>query len=172
MEFLELAKKRCSIRKYEIRKVEEEKLLKILEAGRVAPTAANFQPQHMIVVKSQEGMDKLKKCGNTYGAPLAIIVCGDHSTSWKRLFDDKDSLDVDVSIVTTHMMLQATESGLGTVWIGSFDPVVTKKEFNIPENIEPIDILLIGYPDEELALPNRHDKARKPLGDIVHYEKY
>jgi nitroreductase len=172
MEFLELAKKRCSIRKYETGKVEEEKLKKILEAGRVAPTAANFQPQHMIVVKSQEGIDKLKKCANVYGAPLAIIVCGDHSTSWKRRFDGKDLLDVDVSIVTTHMMLQATELGLGTVWIGAFDPVIIKKEFNIPENVEPIDILLIGYPDVELTSPNRHDTARKPLGDLVHYEKY
>lgn len=172
MDFLELAKKRCSVRKYETRQVEENKILRILEAGRVAPTAANFQPQHMIVVKSQEGMDKLKKCANTYGAPLAIIVCGDHSTSWKRRFDGKDSLDVDVSIVTTHMMLEAAEAGLGTVWIGSFDPVIIKDEFNIPENIEPIDILLIGYPDAELASPNRHDTARKSLEDMVHYEKY
>ncbi len=172
MEFLELAKKRCSIRKYETRKVEEEKLLRILEAGRVAPTAANFQPQHMIVVKSQVGLDKLRKCANTYGAPLAIIVCGDHSTSWKRRFDGKDSLDVDVSIVTSHMMLQATELGLGTVWIGAFDPVIIKKEFNIPEIIEPIDILLIGYPDVELASPKRHDTDRKLLVDMVHYEKY
>lgn len=172
MDFLELAKKRCSVRKYVAREVEEDKVLKILEAGRVAPTAANFQPQHMIVVKSQEGLDKLKKCSNVYGAPLAIIICGDHSMSWKRRFDGKDSLDVDVSIVTTHMMLQATELGLGTVWIGSFDPVIIKREFNISENIEAIDLLLIGYPDGEIASPNRHDIGRKPLGDMVHYEKY
>lgn len=172
MDFLELAKKRCSVRKYETKKVEEDKILKILEAGRVAPTAANFQPQHMIVVKSQEGMDKIKKSANTYGAPLAVIVCGDHSLSWKRRFDGKDSLDVDASIVTTHMMLQATELGLGTVWIGAFDPVIIKKEFNVPENVEPIDILLIGYPGVELSSPDRHDTARKPLGDMVHYEGF
>lgn len=172
MEFLELAKKRCSVRKYESRKVEEDKILKILEAGRIAPTAANFQPQHMIVVESQEGLDRLKKCANVYGAPLAVIVCGDHSVSWKRRFDGKDLLDIDASIVTDHMMLQATELGLGTVWIGAFNPEIIKTEFKIPENVEPIDILLIGYPDTELASPDRHDTARKPLGDIVHYEEF
>lgn len=172
MEFLELAKKRCSVRKYETRMVEEDKLLKILEAGRVAPTAANYQPQHMIVVKSQAAMDKLKKCAYVYGAPLAVIVCGDHSVSWKRRFDGKDSLDVDAGIAATHMMLEATELGLGTVWIGSFDPAIAKVEFKIPENVEPIAILLIGYPDTELASPNRHDTARKPLKDMVHYEEY
>lgn len=172
MDFLELAKKRCSVRKYQTRMVEEDKLLKILEAGRVAPTAANFQPQHMIVVKSVEGLDKIKKCANVYGAPLAIIVCGDHRVSWKRRLDGKDSLDVDVSIVTTHMMLEAAELGLGTVWIGSFDPAGIKKDFGIPEDIEPIDILLIGYTGVELVSPDRHDTARKQLGDMVHYEKY
>lgn len=172
MEFLELAKMRCSVRKYQTREVEEEKLLKILESGRVAPTAVNFQPQHLIVVKSQEGLEKLKKCCNSYGAPLAIIACGDHLASWKRRYDNKDSLDVDVSIVTTHMMLQATELGLGTVWIGAFDPDAVKKEFNIPENIEPVAILIIGYPDVEFKSPNRHNNERKPIEAMVHYETY
>lgn len=172
MDFSELARMRCSVRKYNAQKVEDDKIIKILEAGRIAPTAANFQPQHMIVVKTQEGIDKINKSANTYGAPLAIIACGDHSLSWKRRVDGKDSLDVDVSIVTTHMMLQATELGLGTVWIGSFDPAVIKSNFNIPDSIEPIDILIIGYPGSELASPERHDTARKPLEDMVHYEAF
>jgi nitroreductase len=172
MDFLNLAKRRCSVRKYVPKKVEEEKLLKILEAGRVAPTGVNYQPQRIIVVREKEGMERLKKCANIYGAPLALIVCGDHKASWRRPFDKKDILDIDVSIVTDHMMLQATELGLGTVWICYFNPEVLKKEFNLPEGIEPVNILAIGYAAAEGSDPNRHDEVRKPLKDIVHYEIY
>lgn len=169
MEFLELAKKRYSVRKYETRKVEKEKLLKILEAGRVAPTAANLQPHSIIVVETSEGLEKLGKCARAYGEPLALIVCGNHDVAWKRPFDNKDFSDIDVSIVTDHMMLQATELGLGTVWIGYFNAAVLKEEFNLPHNVEPINILAVGYPAGEAAAPDRHDKARKSLDEIVHY---
>lgn len=172
MDFLDLAKKRYSVRKYEDKRVEQEKLLKILEAGRVAPTGANTQSQRLIVVEEKEGLEKLKKAGNISGAAIAIIVCGDHKTVWKRPFDNKDILDIDASIVTTHMMLQATELGLGTIWVCYFDPDVIKKEFNIPEGIEPISILGIGYAAGEGLSPNRHDKTRKPLEATVIYESF
>lgn len=172
MDFLELAKKRYSVRKYESKKVEEEKLLKILEAGRIAPTGANTQPQRIIVIQEKEGLEKLKKGANVYGAPLALIVCVDHGTTWKRPFDGKDIADIDTSIVTDHMMLQATELGLGTVWVCYFDPAVIRKEFNLPDNIEPVNILAIGYGKEDPASPDRHDKARKPLDNTVFYETY
>lgn len=172
MEFSELIKKRYSERKYEDKKVEKEKLLKILEAGRVAPTGANTQPQRIIVVQEKESMDKLSKCANLYGASLAIIVCGDHTKSWKRPFDGKDIMEIDVTIVTDHMMLQATELGLASVWICYFDSAVLREEFNLPEGVEPVNILAIGYSGGEAASPNRHDKARKPLQATVHYEVY
>jgi nitroreductase len=173
MEFLELAKKRYSARKYDGKKVEEEKLMKILEAGRVAPTAANFQPQRFIVVQGEEGMNKLRKCSaNTYEAPLVIIVCGDHDIVWKRRYDNKDFLDIDASIVTAHMMLQAADLGLGSVWIGSFDTAAVKREFNLPDNIEAVSILPIGYASDEPKSPDRHHTARKPLNELVHYEIY
>ena len=172
MEFLDLAKKRYSVRKYEDKRVEEEKLLKILEAGRVAPTGANTQPQRLIVVQEKAGLERLKKAANINGAAMAIIVCGDHKAVWKRPFDNKDILDIDASIITTHMMLQATELGLGTVWICYFDPAVLRKEFNIPEGTEPINILAIGYAAGEALPSDRHDKARKPLEATVSYEKF
>lgn len=172
MDFLELAKKRFSVRKYQPKKVEEEKLLKILEAGRVAPTGVNAQPHRIIVVKEEEGLRKIKKGSNIYGAPLALIVCADHNVTWKRSYDKKDIADIDTSIVTDHMMLQATELGLGSVWICYFDPVVIKKEFNIPYNIEPINILAIGYNEGEVKSPDRHDEVRKPLEEFVFYETY
>jgi len=172
MDFLDLAKKRYSVRKYEDKKVEEEKLLKILEAGRVAPTGANTQSQRLVVVKEKAGLEKLKKAANISGAAMAIIVCGDHKTVWKRPFDNKDILDIDAGIVTTHMMLQATELGLGTVWVCYFDPAIIREEFNIPEGIEPINILGIGYAAGEGLSPDRHDKARKPLVSTVFYESF
>ncbi|MHB1653633.1 MAG: nitroreductase family protein [Desulfitobacteriaceae bacterium] len=172
MDFLEIAKKRYAVRKYQAKKVEEDKVMKILEAGRVAPTAANLQPQRLIVVLEREGLEKLKKAVNIYDAPLAIIICSDHNRAWKRPFDGKNMVDIDASIVTDHMMLQATELGLGTVWICYFKPDVLRKEFNLPANLEPINILAIGYADEEGALAERHDTARKPLADLVSYEIY
>lgn len=172
MNFLELAKKRHSVRKYENKKVEEEKLLKILEAARIAPTAANFQPQRLLVIQEEEGLDKLKKAGNIHGVPLAIIVCSDHGTSWKRSLDRKDAADIDASIITDHMMLQATDLGLGSLWMCAFDPAVIRKEFNLPENYEPINILGIGYSAVPAESPDRHDTKRKPLGSIVFYETF
>ncbi len=172
MDFLELAKKRYSVRSYQTKQVEEDKLKKILEAGRVAPTGANRQPHRLIVVCEAQGLGKLKKAANVYGAPLAVIVCADHDTSWKRSFDRKDVADIDASIVTTHMMLEAAELELGTIWICHFNPEVLKKEFNIPGNIEPINILGIGYASGAAQSPDRHDSLRMPLEDFVYYESY
>ncbi len=173
MSFLELAKKRFSVRKYEARPVEEEKLFKILEAGRVAPTAVNLQPQRLIVVREKTNLEKMKKASvRIYDAPLAIIVCADHDTAWKRPLDGKKTTDIDASIITDHMMLQATELGLGTVWICYFKTDVIKSEFNIPDQVEPVNILAIGYPAGELLSPDRHDQARKPLEDTVFYERF
>jgi nitroreductase len=171
MEFLEMAKKRFSVRKYLTQPVEDDKLALILEAGRVAPTAANRQPQELIVVRSAEAQAKLKKAANTYGAPLAIIVCGNRATVWKRPFDGKLHHDVDASIVTDHMMMEATELGLGSLWICYFNPELLKSEFNIPDDIEPVNILAIGYAAPD-ATPTERHSSRKPLTETVHYETY
>jgi nitroreductase len=172
MNFLELAKKRFSVRKFQAKKVENEKLLQILEAGRVAPTAANFQPQRIIVVRGDAGLAKLKKAANIYEAPLAVIVCADHHAAWKRPFDGKGMVDIDASIVTDHIMMEATDLGLGTVWICYFNPDVLRKEFNIPDHIEPVNILAIGYAAGQIASPDRHDKDRKPMQETVFYESF
>lgn len=100
MDFIEIAKKRSSVRGYKDRKVEEEKLKKILEAAHVAPTAANLQPVRLIVVQSSEGLAKIGKGANLYGAPLAVIVCADHGKAWVRPFDKKQTIDIDASILT------------------------------------------------------------------------
>ena len=113
MDFITIAKQRMSVRDYKETKVEP-----------VAPTAANLQPIRLIAVQSEEGLAKISKAANIYGAPLAIIVCADHDKAWVRPFDQKQTGDIDASILTDHMMLQATELGLGTVWVCYFKPDV------------------------------------------------
>ncbi len=170
MEFLELAKTRSSVRKYQSKKVEKEKLDRILEAAHVAPTAANFQPARLIVVQEQAGLAKIAKAAKIFNAPLAIIVCADHSKAWKRPFDGKVTTDIDASIITDHMMLEATDLGLGSVWVCYFKSDVLKEEFSIPDHLEAVNILVIGYSDEQPADKNRHDSKRIPLNELVCYE--
>ena len=169
MSFIEIAKKRYSVRKYSDRAVESEKLEKIIEAAHVAPTAANLQPVKLIVVQSEEGLNKLGKAANTYDAPIAIIVCADHSKAWTRPFDGKKTTDIDATILTDHMMHEATELGLGTCWVCYFKADIVSREFRLPDNLEPINILAIGYADEVPADSNRHVKERIAVEKLVTY---
>lgn len=164
MEFSELITERHSVRNYIPKKVETEKRNSILEAGRIAPTAANLQPIKVLVIEEETGLAKIGKAANIYGATLALIVCADHNTAWKRPFDDKQTTDIDASIVTDHMMLKATELGLGSVWVYYFKPDVLKSEFNIPDGLEAVNILAVGYSAETSApAKNRKDMAEFAL---------
>lgn len=167
MNFSELIKVRHSVRKYIPKKVEPEKRNAILEAGRIAPTAANLQPVKVLVIEEETGLSKLEKAANIYGAKLALIVCASHSTAWKRLFDGKKTTDIDASIVTDHMMLKATELGLGSVWICYFKPDILKREFNIPNNLEAVNILAVGY-SGETVIPT---KDRKDMAEFAFFEQ-
>lgn len=171
MSFLELAKRRYSVRSYTAQKVETEKLDKILQAAHAAPTAANLQPVHLIAVQGKDGLDKIGKAANIYGAPLAIIVCANHSRAWVRPFDRKQTADIDASILTDHMMMEATELGLGSVWICYFQPDMIREAFGLPDNLEPINILAVGYSNEEAADPERHSQTRIPIEELVSHEK-
>ena len=170
MNFVELAKKRYSCRNYQDRKVEKEKLEKVLDVARIAPTGGNRQPQRLIVIQEKEGINKLSKAANIYDVPLAILVCGDKDKVWTRPFDGKQLTDIDTSIVTDHMMLQATELGLASVWVCYFNPDIIREEFSLPDNLEPINILLMGYESKIPESPERHEKTRVPLSEIVSYE--
>ena len=173
MDFLNIAKSRYSVRKYKDTPVEEDKLNKILTAAHVAPTGNNQQPVRLIVVREKEGMEKLTKATRSiYNAPMAIIVCADKSKAWQRKYDDKNISDIDASILTDHMMLEATDLGLGTLWICWFKPEVVKEEFNLPDGVEPVNILAVGYPDREPESPDRHSEKRIPMSELVYYEEY
>lgn len=165
MSFLEIAKNRRSLRGYLDTQVEDEKLNKILQAAQAAPTAVNFQPVRLITVKSKDGLDKISKAANIYSAPLAIIVCADKDKAWVRPFDNMQSTDIDASIVTDHMMLEATDLGLGSVWICYFNPDVIREEFDIPDNLVPINILAIGYPSPDAEKAPRSDRI--PIEQLV-----
>ena len=172
MVFIDLAKKRYSSRKYDEKAVDDILINQILETARVAPTAANKQPFHLIVLKTKSSIEKLSKAGNTFGAPAAIIVCGSKAQAWTRPYDNANTAIVDASIITDHMMLACTDLGLGSVWIYRFDPAIVKAEFNISEEFEPIHILLFGYSIDDVKSPDRHDKVRKSVNELVTYETF
>lgn len=170
MEFTDLINSRHSVRHYTPELVAQEHLEKILEAGRLAPTGANRQPQRLIVVQRTEGLQKLQQAANTFGAPLAIIVCTDTAAVWQRKNDGKKITDIDASIVTTHMMLAATDLGLGSVWVCQFRADLIREAFNLPDTYEPVNILIIGHTDES-ADSQVARKTRKPLTETVIYEQ-
>ena len=167
MDFLQLAKERYSVRQYASIPVEEEKLQRILEAGRVAPTAANYQPQRFLVVAAGEGLAKLGKAADIHGAPLAIVVCCLKDKAWKRPQDGHSMTDIDATIATTHMMLQAWSDGIGSCWITWFDPAGVRSEFSLPDNVIPVNILALGYAEGRKQSPSRHQQQRIPLADMV-----
>ncbi len=172
MDFLTLAKERYSVRSYTDKKVEKEKLDKILEAAKAAPTAVNYQPFKLLVVESDEGFKKLSKGAATFGAPLAIVVLADHASAWMRDNDCKTSTDIDSSIVTDHMMMEATDLGLGSVWVCNMNVPVIKSEFKIPQRFEPVNVLYIGYAASGADKNKAVQKRRKEISELVCFEAF
>jgi len=172
MDFLELAKQRCTTRGFVNKRISKNDIDRILSAGRVAPTACNKQPQRIIVVQQPDNILKVGKAYKTFGSQCVLIVCQDKSDPLIRPFDGKCSGDLDIGIVCDHIMLAARELNIGSVMVGSFDPRIIRKEFNIPEYIEPTALLVLGYPANGFLSPARHEVERKPLEDTVMYEGY
>jgi len=169
MSFLELAKRRYSVRSYKDIPVEEEKLKYVLEAGRVAPSAVNFQPLHFVVAQDEE---MRKKIASTYKkdwilqAPVIMVICGDHSKAWRRP-DGKDHCDIDAAIAIDHMTLAAADLGLGTCWVCMFNSMQCHRILDLSPQMETIALLPLGYPADEGDV-NRHG-TRKNFKEIVHW---
>lgn len=151
MDFMELASQRYSVRSYSDRPVEQEKIDLILKAAQLAPTAVNYQPQMIYVLRSKAAMEKINRlCRCIYGAPMVFLICSDERKTWKSQTEQGySSGEMDCSIVCTHMMLEAWEQGLGSVWVRLFDVKAVAKAFNIPQYIKPICLLPIGYASED-----------------------
>lgn len=169
MSFLELAKQRFSVRRYETTPVPQGALDAILEAGRLAPSAANRQPCHIIVVRNEE---QRRQLGVSYPrdwfwqAPVILIVCVEENRAWIRA-DKKNYADVDGALVVDHMTLCAADLGLGTCWIGAFDVAKVRSILELPEGMEPLAMLPLGYPAEPIRA-----KSRKSLAELVHQETW
>ena len=172
MDFITLASERYSLRKFSNRPVEKEKLDLVLKAGQLAPTAANLQPQRILVINSEKELAKLKDCTPYhFNSPVALLVCYDKTVDWKRKFDGKKSGEVDASIVTAHMMLEAADIGLGTTWVMSFDPEKIREAYGIPGSFEPVALLVMGYPAED-ASPGPFHRQRVDLDNTVFYNSF
>lgn len=172
MDFLDLARKRCSVRSFEKRPVEREKVERILEAARVAPSARNLQPWRFLVLDTPEALASLAKACRPFDAPLAVVVLGDNNEVWVRPYDAKDSLDIDTTIATDHMMMEAESLGLGSCWICSFRTGVLRSEFAIPGHLTPVNVLVLGYPSGPKKDPLRHSTERRPLSETVLYNHF
>ena len=169
MDFLELAKARYSVRSFDKTPVPPEITEKIVEAGLAAPTAHNYQPQKIIVVSSEDGPARFRKCTPChFNAPLAFIVSYDKNICWNREIDGKSSGDIDASIAATQMMLEAADLGIGSTWIMYFDPDAVKTEFAFPDNLEPVALFAMGYPAAD-AEPSPKHFSRKDPAEIVSY---
>ncbi len=168
MEFEEVIRKRTAVRKFSDRKLEKEKLDKILEAGRLAPTAKNNQPIKIYVVQSDEGIDKIDKATRCrYGAKTVLIICGNKEQSFKK--DDFTTYEMDSCIVATHIMLEATNLGVDNIWIEAFDGKILREEFNISNELVPVCLLPLGYKAEDCPMNPLHN-IRKSIKDIVEYK--
>lgn len=170
MDFNDLIINRFSARSFTGKPVDRETILEFLDAARFAPSAVNFQPWHFIVVTSPEKLNELHQAyPRTWfrEAPACIVVCADHRQSWKRRSDNRDFAYVDVAIVTDHLILKATELGLGTCWVCNFNVDLVRKFLNTPEHVEPMVLVPLGYTQ---AKPP--SKIRKPLDETVHWETF
>ena len=166
--FNDLARQRFAVREYAQTPVEQAKLDSILEAGRLAPTAKNVQPQHIYVLQSPEAIAKINELTRcAYGAPVVFLVCYDTDLAWSK--DGESSGNMDCSIVGTHMMMEATELGLGTCWVKWFDPAEVAAAFELPANHKPSFLMPCGYASEN-AKPSDHHFSRKPLSETVTYK--
>lgn len=166
MNFLELSRKRYSVRNYLNKPVEDEKLNYILECARLSQSAANLQPWILYVVKDDKVRSQINQCYPAkwmQQAQIYIVICTDKEKAWVRDYDKKIHNDIDGSIITENICLAAADCGLGTCWIGHFDPKPVSEILNLPNNLDPMAILTIGYPASD-EIPS---KKRKALEEIV-----
>lgn len=170
MDFLELAKERYSVRKMGEEKIKQEDLNKILEAAKLSPTAKNLQRQRLLVVNTEKGIEKVKKCTKCdFGASTIIIISYEKDDEINESQESKEYGLIDTGIVVTHMCLEATNIGLGTTIVGLFDREEIRKEFNIPRIYEPTLLLPIGYIDRK---PSILHNRRNEVETFTKYDTY
>jgi nitroreductase len=172
MDFEQLITERYSVRNFKPEHLPQAVIDKILSAGHKAPTGCNYQPQRILVLNNDDSIEKLRGCTKChFNAPTAMLVCHNKDESWKRVYDGALSSPVDAVIVNTHMMLAAQNEGVGTCWVMHFNPEAMRETFNIPENYEPIALLVMGYPSDDAKPLEMHFKTR-PIEETVFYDTF
>ena len=169
MTFLELAAKRGSVRGYLPDNVDEAVLAEVLEAGRLAPSAANRQPWHIVVVREEPMRRALATAYPRdwfWQAPVILVICVEPAAAWARA-DGKNYADIDGAILVDHLTLAAADRGLGTCWIGAFDPGKVKSILQLPSGIEVFAMTPLGKPSVA-----GQPKKRKPLAGMIHNERW
>ena len=170
--FHDIVANRYSCRHYSQEPVSQEQILEILECARLAPSACNRQPWKFMVITAPEELSAVHASYNRdwiKEAPVAIIVLGNRNEAWHRSYDEYDATDIDIAITTEHICLAATSMGLGTCWICNFDPIILRTGMNIPEEWEPLAIIPVGNPAEDIAIP---EKKRKNNDEIIQWGKF
>ena len=166
MNFNQLVSNRYSVRNFSKKEVEDEKLNKVLEAARLAPSAANFQPFKIYVIKSEPLLSSVRECYHREwinAAPIILVMVGLHEVAWKRSSDTKDYTDIDTAIAIDHMTLQATDLGLGSCWVCNFNAVLCSHVLKLKPSEEPIALIPLGFPASD-DIPVR---KRKGLDELV-----
>ncbi len=171
MEFNEVINKRKSVRKYTDQKIDKETIESIIESARLAPSAVNKQPWKFYICTSDKVKASICESYNREWftkTQIYIVACGDHSQSWKRLSDNKDHCEIDIAIAVEHIVLKSTDLGLGTCWVCNFNTQIIRDALHLPEYIEPIVLLPIGYYEDDYE-PDPRNKNRKDLNEIVEW---
>ena len=166
MDFMNLCAARYSVRSYLPDPVPADLLAEILRAGQLAPTAKNNQPQKVFVLQSPAAQEKLHALHTCYGAPIALLVCGDEQIACNRPVTHHSMAEMDASIVATHMMLAAKSLGVGSTWICAFDHDLASELFELPAHVKPHLLLALGYPAAD-GTPSPRHTDRKPLEQTV-----
>jgi nitroreductase len=169
--FYDLFDRRRSVREFDDREIEHDKLKRILERLRRAQSAANRQPWHFVLLerKGREEFNALLTREGFKNAPLIIVACAEPERAWVRKSDGKNYAWVDVTIALTEMVGAATAEGLGTCWIASIDPETIRNVLSIPGDMEIVGLIVMGYPKTPL---DKVDKDRKTLEEIIHYGRW
>lgn len=167
MKFNDVIRKRTATRKFSDKKISQGDISKILEAGNLAPTAKNLQPQFIYVVISEEELKKIDKITPCrYNAQCCLLVCSDKEKAFHK--DDYSTFEIDATIVATHMILEATNLNIDSTWIEAFDINKVKDIFNLDDNMEPVCIINLGYKTSDCPENPLHNQ-RKNINEIVKY---
>ncbi len=167
MEFNDVIKKRTATRKFSNKKISQDDIEKILEAGNLAPTAKNFQPQFIYVVISEEGLKKIEEITPCrYNAQCCLLVCSDKEKAFHK--DDYSTFEMDATIVATHMILEAANLNIDSTWIEAFDKNEAKNVFNLNDNIDPVCIINLGYKTDDCPENPMHNQ-RKNINEMIKY---